>query len=168
MTGFLSQETLVAFGRLLKKAANTIGVLLFLTAFCGFIVQIFYRYVLNLPLLWTEEVTMIAFIWAVFWAAAFITPIREHVSFDVVYEMVSVKKRRIFSIISMVVLIIAFCMLVPHTLDYLEFLMRKKSAVLRLPMHWIYGCYFLFLCGFIIQAVHRVWKLLGKDWQDNI
>ena len=56
--------------RFLKEGADLVGVLLFTTAFLGFIVQIFFRYVMNSPILWTEEVTMIAFVWTVFWAAA--------------------------------------------------------------------------------------------------
>ena len=133
MANILSKDMLLATGRLLKKAADAIGVLLFLFAFSGFIVQIFYRYVMNAPLLWTEEVTMIAFIWTVFWAAAFMTPIQSHVSFDVVYDIVNPKTRRIFCIISMLALFISFVLLVPATWDYLQFLTRKKSSVLRLP-----------------------------------
>lgn len=111
---------------------------------------------------------MIAFIWTVFWAAAFMTPIRSHVSFDVVYDVVSEEKRRAFALISMLALVLAFTMLIPATWDYLQFLTRKKSAVLRLPMHWIYGCYILFLFGFTIQAIHRIKCLLGKSWRNHI
>lgn len=168
MAAILSRDALIKAGRLVKKAADMVGVLLFLFAFSGFILQIFYRYVMNAPLLWTEEITMIAFIWTVFWAAAFMTPIRSHVSFDVVYEIVSPQKQRIFSIISMLALVIAFLLLMPATWDYLDFLTRKKSSVLRIPMYWIYGCYFLFLIGFTVQGIFRLIGLAGKDWEDYI
>ena len=127
--------------RVLKEGADLVGVLLFTTAFLGFIVQIFFRYVMNSPILWTEEVTMIAFVWTVFWAAAFIVNIREHVAFDVVYEILSPQAKRVAAIFSMIVLIATFLLLIPATWDYLEFLLRKRSPVLRIPMTWIYGCY---------------------------
>ncbi|WP_321448665.1 TRAP transporter small permease [uncultured Cohaesibacter sp.] len=168
MANILSKDMLLATGRLLKKAADAIGVLLFLFAFGGFIVQIFYRYVMNAPLLWTEEITMIAFIWTVFWAAAFMTPVQSHVSFDVVYDVVNPRTRRMFSIISMLALFISFVLLVPATWDYLQFLTRKKSSVLRLPMYWIYGCYMLFILGFIVQAVYRLYGLLSQKWEKYI
>ncbi|RYH00940.1 TRAP transporter small permease [Salipiger sp. IMCC34102] len=168
MAGVLTRSSLTTVGRLLKRAADWIGVALFLTAFCGFMVQIYYRYVLNNPLRWTEEFTMIAFIWTVFWAAAFLVPIREHVSFEVVYDVVSPKVRRVFNIFSMVLIIVAFVVLIPATWDYLDFLTRKKSPVLRLPMHLIYGCYILFLVGFTIQAVARLAALFGPRWTDQI
>lgn len=155
-------------GRLLLRAAEAVGALLFLAAFSGFLIQIFYRYVLDNPLRWTEEFTMIAFIWAVFWAAGLMVPIREHVSFDVVYDVVSDRVRRIFSIIAMVAVVAAFVLLIPYLYDYLDFLTRKKSPVLRLPMHWIYGCYALFVGGFAIQAAARLLRLLGSDWRRDI
>ncbi|WP_176084978.1 TRAP transporter small permease [Martelella sp. HB161492] len=156
------------WGTFLKTIADAIGALFFLSAFAGFIIQIFYRYVMNQPLLWTEEFTMIAFIWAVFWAAAFCVPIREHVSFDVVYDIVPARTQRIFTMISMVALIAAFVLLIPYTWDYLDFLTRKKSSVLRIPMNLIYGCYMLFLVGFTIQAVWRLVQLFGPKWHDQI
>jgi len=161
-------DALRKWGIFLKIIADTIGALFFLSAFVGFIIQIFYRYVMNQPLLWTEEFTMIAFVWAVFWAAAFCVPVREHVSFDVVYDIVSERTRRLFTMFSMVVLIVAFAMLIPYTWDYLDFLTRKKSSVLRLPMNLVYGCYLLFLFGFTVQAIWRLKQLFGPKWRDEI
>lgn len=152
----------------LKRGADAVGVLLFLVAFCGFIIQVFFRYVLNQPLAWTEEATMIAFIWTVFWAAAFMVPVRGHVTFDVVYDVVSPRLRRIFTLCTMALIVIAFTILIPYTLDYLQFLMRKKSSVLRFQMTWIYGCYLLFIVAFAIQAAWRIYRLLRPDWRDEI
>ncbi|WMS41440.1 TRAP transporter small permease [Acuticoccus sp. MNP-M23] len=152
----------------LKRGADAVGVLLFLATFAGFIVQIFYRYVLNSPLAWTEEATMIAFIWAVFWAAAFMVPIREHVTFDVVYDVVPERVRRIFALVSMALIFVAFVILIPYTLDYLDFLLRKKSPVIRVRMTWVYGCYLLFVAGFVVQAGFRFYGLLRPNWREQI
>ncbi|MFN3663792.1 TRAP transporter small permease [Yoonia sp.] len=155
-------------GDLLSQVANAVGGLLFITAFGGFIVQIFFRYVIGEPLRWTEEFTMIAFIWTVFWVAAFVVPIREHVSFDVVYDVVSPRVRRVFAIFSMVMVIAAFGILIPYTLEYLDFLQRRRSPVMRWPMHWIYGCYLLFVVGFALKAAARLFLLVGPDWRAEI
>lgn len=111
---------------------------------------------------------MIAFIWAVFWAAAVMVPIRGHVSFDVVYDLVRPRTRRVFMIVSMVAILGAFLLLIGPMFDYLDFLQRKKSAVLRLPMHWIYGCYAIFVIGFTLQAAYRLLLLLSRRWEDAI
>jgi TRAP-type C4-dicarboxylate transport system permease small subunit len=157
-----------AWLRYLKEGADLIGVLLFTVAFLGFIVQVFFRYVMNSPILWTEEVTMIAFVWTVFWAAAFMVNIREHVTFDVVYEAMPPQIKRVMAIFAMVMLIIAFVLLIPATWDYLQFLLRKRSPVLRLPMTWIYACYLLFVVNFTIQAAWRLWRLFSPGWAKQI
>ncbi|MBJ7537433.1 TRAP transporter small permease [Marinomonas transparens] len=168
MTTPIRRRDLTKIGNLLSKVADSIGALFFLIAFVGFLVQIFYRYALNDPIRWTEEVIMIVFIWAVFWAAAFMVPIKNHVTLEVVYSVVPKKTKRIFAIISMFTIILAFIILIPATIEYLDFLTRKKSPVLRLPMHWIYSCYLLFLVGFTIKSSIRLWKLFGSDWRSNI
>ncbi|KUP91602.1 TRAP transporter small permease [Tritonibacter horizontis] len=152
-------------GRLLSRAADVVGITLFLAAFAGFILQVFFRYVMGTPLIWSEEFVMIAFIWTVFWAAAFIVPIREHVTFDVVYVVLSPAWQRALAIFAMITGIIAFGLLVLPVLDYLDFLTRKKSPVLRIPMHWIYGCYLFFVVGFLFKLLARLIQLLGPNWR---
>ncbi|MCA0938701.1 TRAP transporter small permease [Salipiger pacificus] len=167
-TGAPRAGALDTLGRLLSRAADAIGIVMFLAAFCGFIVQIFFRYVMGTPLVWSEEFVMIAFIWTVFWAAAFLVPIREHVTFDVVYDVVSPKTQRVMAIFTMIVAIIAFGLLFLPTLDYLDFLTRKKSPVLRIPMHWIYGCYLLFVAGLSLKMAGRLLRLFGPRWRDAL
>ena len=153
---------------ILKRGADYVGVLLFLSAFAGFLIQVFFRYALNDPLAWTQEATMIAFIWAVFWAAAFMVPIKEHVSFDLLYDVVSDRTRRKLSIFAMGFLVVAFVLVIPRTFDYLDFLFRKRSPVLRIHMTWVYGCYILFLIAFTVQAAWRLYHLFRPDWRDQI
>lgn len=161
-------STMPGWLQTLKGGADIVGVLLFTAAFSGFIIQIFFRYVMDSPALWTEELTMIAFVWTVFWAAAFMVNIREHVTFDVLYEVVTPETRRWMAIFSMAVLIFAFALLIPATWDYLTFLLRKKSPVLRIQMTWIYGCYLLFVVNFTIQAVWRLWQLFSPNWRRHV
>ena len=143
---------------ILKRISDAIGVALFCATFFGFLVQVFWRYALDKPLPWTEEAVLIAFVWSIFWATAFIVPLRDHVTFDVVYDAVGVRTRRVFDFISMAALLVAFAMLIPYTWDYLEFLTRKKSPVLRLPMDLIFGCYLLFVVAVAVQAAWRIWQ----------
>lgn len=152
----------------LRRIADILGILFFVAAFGGFVVQVFMRYVMNRPLAWTEEFVMIAFIWAVFWAAAFMVRIKEHVSFDVLYDWLDDNGRRVCAIFAMVVLLVAFGLLIPHTWDYLNFLTRKNSPVMRLPMEWIYGCYLVFLLSFSGQGLYRLFGLFGRNWRDHL
>ena len=95
----------------LRKGADAVGVLFFLATFAGLILQVFFRYVLNSPVAWSEEYTMIAYMWTVFWSAAFMVREREHVSFDIVYDFVSPPTRRVLAIVALAILIVGFLLL---------------------------------------------------------
>src|SRR3954471_10985613 len=51
------------------------------------------RYVLGRPLAWSDEIAVVLFIWLVFWTGAFVLSIREHVAFDVVYDLLPPRLR---------------------------------------------------------------------------
>ena len=57
--------------------------------FLSFILQIVSRYVFNHPLGWTEEVSVLCWIWRVLWGAAFVLRERDEVRFDIIYRTVS-------------------------------------------------------------------------------
>ena len=78
----------------LKKGADAIGAGLFAALFVVFVVQITARFGFGKPLPWTDELAVILYVWAILWAAAFMVPAREHVVFDLVYNMGSVRTRR--------------------------------------------------------------------------
>jgi TRAP-type C4-dicarboxylate transport system permease small subunit len=111
---------------------------------------------------------MIAYMWAVFWAAAFMVREREHVSFDIVYDFAYPPMRRKMAILSMVFLIVAFVILIPPTWDYLEFLTRRKTSVLRIPKVWVFGIFMAFLVAFAAQGGWRLRGLLGRRWDEYI
>lgn len=152
----------------LRRGADTVGVLLFLATFAGLILQVFYRYVMNSPVAWSEEYTMIAYMWTVFWAAAFMVPERDHVSFDILYDHVRPSVRRWMAVGCLATLVVAFAILFLPTLDYLEFLTRRRTSVLRIPKVWVFGVFLIFLVAFAAQGGWRLRGLLGKGWHDYI
>ena len=65
-----------------------------------FIIQIFFRYVLNDPIGWTEEVIVTTWLWTVLWGAAFILGEAEEIRFDIIYSNISEGVKRIFTVIT--------------------------------------------------------------------
>jgi TRAP-type C4-dicarboxylate transport system permease small subunit len=51
------------FSRIINRAIDSCGVILFSAVFFVVLLQVFFRYVLNSPLIWTEELARYAFIW---------------------------------------------------------------------------------------------------------
>ena len=56
--------------------------------FVVFIVQIVFRYLLNFPIGWTHEVSMILWLWLVLFGAAFVVRENEEIRFDIIYGAV--------------------------------------------------------------------------------
>src|SRR5258706_9887487 len=84
----------------LRKRADNVIVALMAIMFISFLLQIAFRYVLNQPLGWTDEVTVLCWVWLVLWGAAFIVADKDEIRFDIVYELVPARTRRAFTVIS--------------------------------------------------------------------
>jgi len=60
-------ENAVALGRWLRRRAENVTVVLLAVMFATFIIQIFFRYILNNPIGWSEEVIITMWLWTVLW-----------------------------------------------------------------------------------------------------
>ena len=79
-------------GRWLRRRAENVLVVLLSVMFATFIIQIFWRYVLNNPVGWSEEVIITAWLWTVLWGAAFVLSEAEEIRFDIIYSKIITKK----------------------------------------------------------------------------
>ena len=98
--------------------------------FVSFLLQIVFRYLLNRPLGWTEEVTVLCWVWLVLWGAAFILSDKDEIRFDIVYGRRPASTRRAFTVISSLALVVLFVISLPASWKYVLFMKREKSAYL--------------------------------------
>jgi TRAP-type C4-dicarboxylate transport system permease small subunit len=147
----------------LYKRAEDVLVLLTAVMFVAFIIQIASRYLFNAPTEWTHELILTAWIWAVFWGAAFLLRDQDHVKFDVLYNMGGEKTRRLLSLIAAVALAVGFLVSVPATWDFISFKAIRNSDVIGIRMDFVFGVYLLFLAGTIIHYGLRAFRLLRGD-----
>jgi len=111
--------------RLLRRLADGVAVALIATMFASFLLQIFFRYVLNRPLGWSEEVTVLCWLWVVLWSASFIVADREEVRFDILYSAVRPRLRRAFTVVTSLALIVLLGWSLPATWKYVTFMKRE-------------------------------------------
>src|SRR5205814_10048272 len=81
-------------GAQMKQAAAAVSALLIAAVLGAVLLGVARRYVFAAPLSWTDELSAVLFVWAVFWTAAFAVPLREHVAFDLVLESLPAGLRR--------------------------------------------------------------------------
>jgi len=147
----------LSIGSWLRKRAENVIVALFAIMFISFLLQIAFRYVLDRPLGWTDEVVVLCWVWLVLWGAAFILSDKDEIRFDIVYELVSPRARHTFTLISSLALVVLFAVSLPAAWGYVLFMKREKSAYLGMRFDFLYSIYVIFAVAIIIRHVRIAW-----------
>lgn len=150
---------------LVAKAAEIFCVLGFAALVVAFTVQIFFRYVLNDPLSWTQEVSGILYVWVVCVGSATIVKEREHVSFNLIYESVLPKTRRMLALLGTGLILVVLLLSLYGNYDYIAFTGRQKSPTLRLPMTVVFSAFGVFMVLLIINSAVRIYRLTRPGWE---
>ena len=151
--------------KLLQRAAEGVGVLLFALLFLVFVVQVAARFLFDQPLAWTDEAAVILYLWAILWGAALVCKDTENVAFDLLYQKASPQIKRVMAL--------AACALVgglaawglPGSVDYIMFMQRESTPVMGLPFNWVFAPFALLLLTLAARYLLRIYRLLGKDWK---
>jgi len=149
-----------AIARWLRRRAENIAVILLSTMFACFIIQIFFRYVLNNPVGWTEEVVITMWLWTVLWGAAFILGEAEEIRFDIIYSNIPESVRRVFTVITGVALIALYGISLPAAYKYVSFMKVERSAYLHVPINLMYSVYIFFAVACIVRYVWLVYQAI--------
>jgi C4-dicarboxylate transporter, DctQ subunit len=147
-----------------QARAEDVGVLLLTAMFLAFVLQVTSRYVFNAPLEWTQELCLTTWLWTVFWGAAFCLRDQDHIRFDMLYNVVSRRTRRVFAAVSAVAIVIAMLAALPGSWSFVSFLTIKKSASMRIPLAYVFGIYLVFMVAVIVVYGTRLVQLLrGRE-----
>lgn len=119
--------------------------------FGAFILQIVFRYLLNLPVGWTNELSVILWIWMVLWGAAFVLHEREEIRFDLLYASAGPRLRRGMLLVSAAALILLYGMLLPAAFDYVSFMKVERTAYLKIRFDWLFSIYLVFVAAILVR-----------------
>jgi TRAP-type C4-dicarboxylate transport system permease small subunit len=147
-------------GRWLYRRAENVLAVMLAAMFAAFLLQIVFRYLLNLPIGWTNEVSVMLWIWLVLWGAAFVVREEEEIRFDLFYASARPRTRRIMFLIAAVSLIALYAISFPAVLDYVTFMKVEKTAYLKLRFDWLFSIYIIFVVAVIIRYLWLSWQAL--------
>jgi TRAP-type C4-dicarboxylate transport system permease small subunit len=142
--------------------------LLFVVVFLAFLYKIFMRYAQGDAVAWADEITVVLFIWIVFLANSFLVEDRRQICFDLVDRNLPDGGRRAIAIFRMLLLGGILLYSLPGALDYIQFLWRERTPVLRLRLDFIYSCFGIFLVATLVRMAHRIIVLLRPGWRDTL
>lgn len=142
---------------LYRRAENLLAAML-AVMFFAFILQIIFRYLLRLPTGWTNELSVVLWLWLVLFGAAFVVREEEEIRFDLIYSAAGPKARRVMLLVSAVALIALYGISFPAVLDYVTFMKVESSAYLKIRFDWLYSIYIVFVVAIIARYLWLSWQ----------
>ena len=151
-------------GRWLRRRAENVAAAMLAVMFAAFIIQVVFRYLFNLPVGWTSELTVVLWLWLVLWGAAFVVKEREEIRFDLLVGAVGRRARIAMGIIVAVALVVLYGASLKASVDYVTFMKVEKSSYLKIRMDWLFSIYLVFLAAILVRYLWLLWQLArGRD-----
>src|SRR5262245_44189514 len=129
--------------------------------YVAFIIHIVCRYLINLPIGWTQEITVIMWIWLVLWGAAFVIRESEEVRFDIIYGTASAKVRRVMCLVTGISLVALYGVSLPAVVDYVAFMKVESSAYMKIRFDFLFSIYVVFAVAVIVRYI---WLCARAVW----
>jgi TRAP-type C4-dicarboxylate transport system permease small subunit len=124
--------------RIFDVIEQGLGVFFLLIMFVSVLIQIFFRYVLQSPLTWTEEASRYSFIWIVLLGAAFAVRKKEHVVMEVLVNHFPTHLRKNIHLGLNVIILIALIYLLPVSWSFFWFIKEVSAPTLNISWGFLF------------------------------
>jgi TRAP-type C4-dicarboxylate transport system permease small subunit len=125
--------------RLVRHALEVLVALVVASYAAIICLQIFYRFVLNDSLVWSEELVRYGLLWGVMLGAALASDRNAHVALDPLRNSLSPRAYRAMAWLCGV-LIVLFCAVVGwYGWEYINRLWQMRSPASQIPMRWVFA-----------------------------
>ena len=139
----------------------------FVVIFVTFMISIISRYLLRVPVTWTYEISILGYMWTMFFGVGKAIDNDEHVVFSLVYDKLSPKGKRncliLYNVMLTVLLLIAF---IPCFQAMLKSTMT--TGVLKLPYKVVFSPFFFMMVEIIIKSARNVLKVVRMDTSELV
>ena len=119
------------------------------------------RYITAQPAAWASELATLAFAWLVFFGAAACIKYRLHPEIDLLVRRLNPGLRQVIRRLNDALLLAFFAFMVWFGTRFAIDALDSPSAVLRIPLTWLYGPVTL---AFALMFVRYVQLLRGRRW----
>jgi len=147
----------------LRRRAENIVAAMLAVMFAAFLLQIVFRYVLNFPIGWTHEVSVVLWIWLVLFGSAFVIREQEEIRFDLIYGALGPRARRAMIFVTAAVLILLFTLSLPAVIDYVGFMKVERTAYLKIRFDYLYSIYVIFAVAMIVRYLWLAWRAIRGE-----
>ena len=139
-----------------KASAYILGTVIpnltFVVIFLTFLLAIVSRYVLKMPVPWTYEVSILAYMWTMFFGVGKAMAADEHVVFSLVYDHVSPVLSLIFRIaVNLLLIILIGIVIIPSVNSLVS--KRMVTGVLQWPFSVVFAPLIYMFAEVVIRSV---------------
>ena len=137
--------------------------------FVVFILQILFRYVFGLPVLWTVEWVTIAWLWGILFSFTFVIRNGDMIKLDILYNAVPRGWRRAMDVFTGLTTAAIFAWTLPHAWDYVTFMEIERTAAFRWPFDLVFSIYIPFHIAVIVRMLLIAWGgICGNRTQTDL
>lgn len=151
----------------IEHLATALSAAGFLVVVGAFVWTVICRYVLHDPSTQSEELAIVTYLWVVTLGASMAIRLQDHISFDLLTSLLPRRAAAALAGLGMLIAGAVLLIALPYTLDYIAFLWREKTAVLRLPLNWTYLCFGIMQGALgvklVLEALHQLVILISDD-----
>ncbi len=167
-TNASSASALRQAARYFRRVCEWLSASLFAALFLTFVAQVFWRYVLRDPLVWTLEVAGILFVTVSLFTAATQMGIREHVALDLAMDVLPRRMADILRAISLLLFAVVMLLSLPDTVRVLEWMFRERTFAIKFNLGNLFVLMIFFVLAYALRAVLDAVRLLrGKTEREG-
>lgn len=154
-------DRLKSLTRWLGAGAETLLALILGALFVSFLIQIVFRYLLNLPLGWTVEFVSVAWLWGILFGYAFVVRDADVIRLDILYVMLPRWARRALDVITGGICAGIFLWTLPDVWGYIQFMAIEKTAYMKIPFDYVFAIYIPFALSVVLRCSISIWRGLS-------
>ena len=135
--------------------------LLFLALFFSFVITIFVRYVFGKSVTWGNEVSILSYMWIMFFGCGKAMENDEHVVFSLVYDEVSPAVKMAMKVVYNIVLAVFMILCFQPGLRALN-ASTQITGVLKIPYKIAFAPFFWMMLNIIVYSIINVYKAVTE------
>ena len=167
-------EILKKIDKLIEQVTTVICTILFAAIIIVGFVAVIFRYVINNPLMWSEEVMRFMAIWMILLGSSLTMRLDEHTSIDFIptFFLKSGKAQAIHLIITRALCALAMIAFFPYSIELMEKMGSALGAATRLPMRYVYLAFpvgaVLTVIATIKMIPEKAKQLMAEDGKEEV
>lgn len=132
------------------------------------VLQVFFRYVLNNSLSWSEELARYLFIWMIYVGISYGVKLDKHICVDAVYTFMPKGIKRGYAIVAYLLFLIFAVAIIYYGILVvgMQITSGQVSPAMGLPMQYVYVAPVVGMILTVIRLVQKIYyALTAKEWE---